>query len=240
MIWGRHAVGEALKNPSRRFLSLYAAPEMKDWLTDLLPSQDLKIITMDKVVMSDALQAFSRDEHIVHQGIVAIARPLDQPSLDDWLEAITSPRPLVLLLDQITDARNIGAIMRSARAFKACAIIATDRHCPEENGAMLRTASGAMDHLPLIRVVNLARAMEKLQDHGFILAGMTARGDTPLPHLAEHDRLGIILGAEGKGLRRLTEDHADLLVRIPIDDEAESLNVSNAAAVELYAAQRQE
>jgi len=239
MIWGRHAVGEALKNPKRRFLSLYAAPDMKDWLAEVMPSKDIKITTMDKAVMSDALQSFSRDEHIVHQGIVAIARPLDQPSLDDWLDHLNAPRPIVILLDQITDARNIGAIMRSARAFKASAIIATDRHCPEENGAMLRTASGAMDHLPLIRVVNLARAMEKLQDHGFILAGMTARGETPLPRLADHDRLGIILGAEGKGLRRLTEDHADLLVRIPIDDDAESLNVSNAAAVALYAAQRQ-
>ena len=241
IIWGRHAVGEALKNPARKFSKLYIAPDMKDWLDQTNTNHDLDITVMDKPAMTESLSTISRDDHIVHQGVVAMARPLVQPSLDDWLDddINAEDRPLVVMLDQITDARNIGAIMRSARAFRASAIIATDRHCPEENGAMLRTASGAMDHLPLIRVVNLARAMEKLQDHGFMLAGMTARGDVPLQSLADHDRLGIVLGAEGKGLRRLTEDHADLLVRIPIDDQAESLNVSNAAAVALYAAQRQ-
>ena len=237
LIWGRHAVGAALQNPKRKFLSLYISPDMKDWLSEINSPHDLHPQVMEKSAMTDQLLSASSDDHIVHQGIVAVARPLTQPSLDDWLDDLNDPRPLVVLLDQITDARNIGAIMRSARAFRVSAIIATDRHCADENGAMLRTASGAMDHLPLIRVVNLARAMEKLQDHGFMLAGMTARGETPLNQLATYDRLGIIMGAEGKGLRRLTEDHADLLVRIPIDDEAESLNVSNAAAVALYAAQ---
>ena len=240
LIWGRHAVGEALKNPKRKFLSLYTSPDMKDWAAEVNQTHDLRPQVMDKTAITDQLRSASSDDHIVHQGIVAVARPLAQPSLEDWLDDLNDPRPLVVLLDQITDARNIGAIMRSARAFRVSAIIATDRHCADENGAMLRTASGAMDHLPLIRVVNLARAMEKLQDHGFMLAGMTARGETPLKQLATYDRLGIIMGAEGKGLRRLTEDHADLLVRIPIDDEAESLNVSNAAAVALYAAQPEE
>ncbi len=237
MIWGRHAVGEALKNPKRKFLKLYASPDMMDWLAEHNRLHDLQPIVMEKPAMTEGLRTATPDDQIVHQGIIAIARPLHQPSLEDWLDQLDDERPLVVLLDQITDARNIGAIMRSARAFRVSAMIATDRHCPDENGAMLRTASGAMDHLPLIRVVNLARAMEKLQDHGFMLAGMTARGDVPLRQLADYDRLGIIMGAEGKGLRRLTEDHADLLVRIPIDDQAESLNVSNAAAVALYAAQ---
>ena len=237
MIWGRHAVGEALKNPKRKFLKLYASPDMMDWLAEHNRHHDLKPIVMEKPAMTEGLRTATPDDQIVHQGIIAIARPLHQPSLEDWLDQLNDERPLVVLLDQITDARNIGAIMRSARAFRVLAMIATDRHCPDENGAMLRTASGAMDHLPLIRVVNLARAMKKLQDHGFMLAGMTARGDVPLRQLADYDRLGIIMGAEGKGLRRLTEDHADLLVRIPIDDQAESLNVSNAAAVALYAAQ---
>ena len=244
VIWGRHAVGEALKNPQRKISKIYVTPDMTDWLAEYIDYHEtrekLDIQRIDKSALSDGLRASISDEHIVHQGIVAMARPLNQPSLEDWLEDQSEDRSIVILLDQITDARNIGAIMRSARAFRATAIIATDRHCPEENGAMLRTASGAMDHLPLIRVVNLARAMEKMQDHGYMLAGMTARGQTPLPALAEHHKLGIILGAEGKGLRRLTEDHADILVRIPIDDQAESLNVSNAAAVALYAAQPQD
>lgn len=239
MIWGRHAAEEALKNPKRKILRVYVAPDVMPWLRDVDIAHDIEeVIEIDKASLSHALNAKEgQDEKAVHQGIVVVARPLPQLILQDWLEELDDPRPVVMLLDQITDARNIGAIMRSARAFGANALIATDRNCPLENGGMLRTASGAAEHIPLIRVVNLARAMETLQDHGFILAGMTAHGQTPLSSLADHERLGIVMGAEGKGLRRLTEEHADLLVRIPINDEAESLNVSNAAAVALYAAQ---
>lgn len=247
MIWGRHAVSEALKNPSRQILTLYVSSDMIDWLDEIRRTttanfDTLEIIKMEKPALTTAMAATFNDagggDKAVHQGIVAIARPLPQINLLDWLENITEERPVVLLLDQITDSRNIGAIMRSARAFRASALITTDRHCPDETGVMLRTASGAAEHIPLIRVVNLARAMEILQSNGFMLAGMAALGDVPLSSLADHDRLGIIMGAEGKGLRRLTKEHADLLVRIPIDDSAESLNVSNAAAVALYAAQR--
>lgn len=263
MIWGRHAVGEALKNPNRKVISLYMASDMIDWLDEIrIANNGLghdasgikapELIKMEKPALTAAMGAsLGHDEKAVHQGIVAIAHPLPHLVLQDWLEEINAgdqssdaqssdQRQVVMLLDQITDARNVGAIMRSARAFRATALIAPDRHCPDESGLMLRTASGAAEHIPLIRVVNLARAMEVLQDHGFILAGMAAQGNAPLSSLADHDRLGIIMGAEGKGLRRLTKEHADLLVRIPIDDEAESLNVSNAAAVALYAAQRGE
>lgn len=260
MIWGRHAVGEALKNPNRKVISLYMSGDMIDWLDEIrIANNGLgheasgikapEIIKMEKSALTAAMGAsLGQDEKAVHQGIVAVAHPLPQVVLQDWLEEIDAARndhnqddrQVVMLLDQITDGRNVGAIMRSARAFRATALIAPDRHCPDESGMMLRTASGAAEHIPLIRVVNLARAMEVLQDHGFMLAGMAAQGTAPLSSLADHDRLGIIMGAEGKGLRRLTKEHADLLVRIPIDDEAESLNVSNAAAVALYAAQRGE
>ncbi|MCE2518189.1 MAG: RNA methyltransferase [Alphaproteobacteria bacterium] len=240
MIWGRHAAEEALKNRQRQALKIYISPDMTDWLKAISPAREIPdVVVIDKPALSSALGAtLGGDEKAVHQGVVVIARPLPQVNLHDWLDDLQDDRPVVMLLDQITDARNIGAIMRSARAFRASALIATDRHCPDESGMMLRTASGAAEHIPLIRVVNLARAMETLQDHGFMLAGMAAQGTTPLSDLAGHDRLGIVMGAEGKGLRRLTQDHADLLVRIPIDDAAESLNVSNAAAVALYAAQR--
>ena len=126
--------------------------------------------------------------------------------------------------------------MRSARAFGAASLITTFRNAAEENGVLARTASGALDNVPLIRVVNLARAIEQLQENGFLVAGLASDGDVKVDALANHQRLAIVLGAEGSGLRRLSRDHCDILVRITINDDAESLNVSNAAAIALYAA----
>ena len=157
---------------------------------------------VSKGVLEAALTA---EEKAVHQGVVVCASPLESPSLEDWLSSM-SQRCVVLVLDQVTDSRNIGAIMRNAWAFETSAIITTHRHCPKENGVMLRAASGASEHIPLIKVVNLARALETLKDAGFALAGMSAEGDAPISALAKEERLAIILGAEGKGLRRLTEE----------------------------------
>ena len=243
LAWGRHAVEAALNNPKRKIVTLYASPDMAEQLKEQgFDLGRLEVEVMDKLALGDAVaRHLPADEKAVHQGIVAVMRPLTPPALDDWLDTLEDDpdeRVVVMLLDQITDGRNIGAIMRSARAFGATAIITTEKHCPPESGVMLRTASGAGEYIPLIRVVNLARGIETLQDRGFMVAGMTAAGHTPIRSLADYDRLGIILGAEGKGLRRLTEERADLLVRIPINDDAESLNVSNAAAVALFAAQR--
>jgi len=235
MIWGRHAAEAALRNPKRRISAIYLDPGQAEWFQSLeLASSHPAPIMMDKIAMAASLD---HEDKAVHQGIIVITAPLEAPHLDDWLAQDLPERPLVLLLDQITDTRNIGAIMRSARAFRAAAIIATDRHCPEENATMLRAASGAAEHIPLIRVTNLVQAMETLKDHGFTLAGLAAQGSTPIRHLVQEQRLGLVLGAEGKGLRRLTAERADLLARIPIDDEAESLNVSTAAAVALFAVQ---
>ena len=142
----------------------------------------------------------------------------------------------LVLLDQLSDPRNVGAIMRSARAFGVAGLITTFRNAAEENGVLARTAAGALDHVPLIRVVNLARTIEQLQDNRFLVAGLAGEGDVEVGSLAAHQRLAIMLGAEGSGLRRLSRDHCDMLVRININDDAESLNVSNAAAIALYAA----
>ncbi|MGC6485236.1 MAG: 23S rRNA (guanosine(2251)-2'-O)-methyltransferase RlmB [Candidatus Puniceispirillales bacterium] len=240
MIWGRHAAEAVLANPRRQITGLYLSPDAAEWLAEQHLATTLPDpVMMDKSALDQALaQTLAGEEKAVHQGIVIVARPLTPPDLETFLESPLGERPLVILLDQITDSRNIGAIMRSARAFGAAAIITTERHCPQENAMMLRAASGAAEHIPLIRVTNLARAMETLQDNGFVLAAMTARGDTPLSRLAEEDRLGLIMGAEGKGLRRLTLEHSDCHVSIDINPEAESLNVSTAAAIGLYAAGR--
>ena len=240
LIWGRHAAEAVLANPQRKLTAIYLTEDAAAWLATKAQRATLpEVQMMDRATLDQALAAsISGDEKIVHQGIVLVARPLTPPHLDDWLNSDLPPRPVVILLDQITDSRNIGAIMRSARAFGAAAMITTDRNCPDENAIMLRAASGAAEQIPLIRVTNLARAMETLQDHGFTLAAMTADGDAPISRLAEEDRLGIVMGAEGKGLRRLTLERSDCHVSIDINPEAESLNVSTAAAIGLFAAGR--
>ena len=186
-------------------------------------------------------------EKAVHQGMAAAVWPLATPYLDDFLAELTASKDIttnpdcaspvrLLLLDQLSDPRNVGAIMRSARAFGVAGLITTFRNAAEENGVLARTASGALDHVPLIRVVNLARAIKQLQDNGFLVAGLAGEGDVEVSTLTAHQRLVIMLGAEGSGLRRLSRDYCDVLVRININDDAESLNVSNAAAIALYAA----
>ena len=182
-------------------------------------------------------------EKAVHQGIAAAVWPLYPAHFELFLDGIKSKLNLkspatvrLLLLDQISDPRNFGAIMRSAQAFGVTGVITTFRNAANENGVLARAASGALDHVPLIRVVNLARAIEQIRYNGFFVAGLTGEGNTDVSSLGPHKHLAIVLGAEGSGLRRLSRDHCDVLVRINIDNNSESLNVSNAAAVALYAA----
>ena len=171
----------------------------------------------------------------------------DPARADDYLreEAVTftdvlataGREPLkVILLDQLSDPRNVGAIMRSARAFGVTAIIATRRNTPEESGALARTATGALEHVPMVRVVNLSRAIQKLQAASITVAGLASDGGMGVKSLSQFPRLAVVVGAEGPGLRRLTRNHCDHLVRIEINNDADSLNVSNAAAIALYAA----
>ena len=236
IIYGRHPVLAALNNPQRRVRSLSVTPETLAWLKEehgaALASLQHPPTVTNRAELEDSLPP--QDKH-VHQGIVMVANRLEPPQLEDWIDHHAQEQMVLLLLDQITDARNIGAIMRSALAFGAAALIATDRHAPEETGAMLRAASGAAEHMPLIRVVNLSRSIALLQQHGFFVAGLDARGDADVASLASEDRLAIVLGAEGSGLRHLTREKVDHLIQIPMSEAAESLNVSNAAAVALYA-----
>ena len=250
MIYGRHPAAAALANPARKIKAIYVTDDAQTWIQAdhgaALTRRNLTPVVVDRADMADALPP--QDKH-VHQGVVIVALPLSPPSLDEWLDNWLDNRPddtqndgqaakqtVLVMLDQITDGRNIGAIMRSALAFGAHGIIATDRNTPTETGAMLRAASGAAEHMPLIRVVNLSRAITSLQDHHFTVAGLDARGTADLTGCADEDRLVLVLGAEGSGLRHLTREKVDQLIRIPMSDHAESLNVSNAAAVALYAA----
>jgi 23S rRNA (guanosine2251-2'-O)-methyltransferase len=246
MIYGRHPAAAALDNSARKIKAIYVTDDAQTWIQAdhgaALTRRNLTPIVVDRADMADALPP--QDKH-VHQGVVIVALPLSPPSLDEWLDnrqddnqndGQSAKQTVLVMLDQITDGRNIGAIMRSALAFGAHGIIATDRNTPTETSAMLRAASGAAEHMPLIRVVNLSRAITSLQDHHFTVAGLDARGTADLTGCADEDRLVLVLGAEGSGLRHLTREKVDQLIRIPMSDHAESLNVSNAAAVALYAA----
>ncbi|HEY0131422.1 MAG TPA: RNA methyltransferase, partial [Allosphingosinicella sp.] len=168
------------------------------------------------------------------QGLVAEVERLDDLLLADILQDAPERRPL-LVLDQVTDPHNVGAILRSAVAFDALALVTQDRHAPPESGALAKAASGALETVPWVRVVNLARALDEMAEAGFWRIGLTGDSEMTLAEAVGPARVALVLGAEGEGMRQNTEAHCDALARLPISGRMESLNVSNAAAVALYA-----
>ena len=167
----------------------------------------------------------------VHQGLLAEADPLPAPDIDTL-----DTTGIVLVLDQITDPHNVGAILRSAAAFGALGIVTQDRHSPAEGGVIAKAASGALERVPWVRVVNLARALEEIAEAGFWRIGLAGGADMELKDALGPPKVALVLGAEGPGMRSNTREHCDALARLPIGDAVESLNVSNAAAIALYAA----
>lgn len=168
----------------------------------------------------------------VHQGVVVECAPLTQPSLQDWLaEDIKKP---IILLDQVSDPHNVGAILRSAAAFDAGCVVLTDRGAPTESGVMAKSASGAMENVPLIAVGNLVKAIELIKKKEYWVAGLDGASEQNIGAAKLGKDTALVLGAEGRGLRRLTAEHCDYLVKLPMSDRMESLNVSNAAAISLY------
>lgn len=168
----------------------------------------------------------------VHQGVALECDSLSQPSLQEWLAVAHNKS--VLLLDQVSDPHNVGAILRSAAAFDAGAVIVTDRNAPVESGVMAKAASGALEMIPLIAVGNLAQAIELLKKSGYWIYGLDGEAKQTISEIKFDKKTALVLGAEGRGLRRLTSERCDILVRLPISSRMESLNVSNAAAVALY------
>jgi 23S rRNA (guanosine2251-2'-O)-methyltransferase len=226
-LWGRHAVAAALDNPQRKVLKAWATRDAagfmqfpKDVAVTLADAADL-----GRLVPHDA----------PHQGVVIDVEPLDEVWLDELLTG-ADERAVLLVLDQVTDPHNVGAIIRSAAGFGAVGIVTQDRHSPPESGALAKAASGALERVPWARVVNLARALEEIGEAGFWRIGLTGDAETELRDALGPQRVALVLGAEGPGLRPNTREHCDALARLPISDAVESLNVSNAAAVALYAA----
>ena len=225
--WGRHAVAAALANPDREVARI--------WVTrEAAAEYDIdKSIPVTFADAADLGRLVPRDAP--HQGIVAEVERLPDLPLADLLDGAEEGRPL-LLLDHVTDPHNVGAILRSAAAFDALGIVTQDRHAPPESGALAKSASGALETVPWVRVVNLARALDEVAEAGFWRIGLTGEAEMLLSQALGPRRVALVLGAEGEGMRQNVEAHCDALARLPISGRIESLNVSNAAAVALYAA----
>jgi 23S rRNA (guanosine2251-2'-O)-methyltransferase len=226
-LWGRHAVEAALMNPERQHRKLWATPEGIESLSGDLPEG----FPVEYAQAADLGRLVSRDAP--HQGLVLECDPLPDLHLDDVLDA-ESGRPIVVL-DQVTDPHNVGAVLRSAAAFDACAIVTQDRHAPPESGVIAKSASGALEIVPWIRVVNLARALEQMADAGYWRIGLAGEAQSTLAEAMPSTPVALVLGAEGEGMRHNIAEHCDALARLPISQAMESLNVSNAAAIALYA-----
>ncbi|MFC3057832.1 23S rRNA (guanosine(2251)-2'-O)-methyltransferase RlmB [Paenirhodobacter populi] len=234
-LFGLHAVRDALMNPARQKLRLVLTKNASDKLTEAIAAGGLEPEIVDPRKF-DAHVPLAPDS--VHQGAALEAKPLDWGSLEDV--ALTGAgAPLVVLLDRVTDPHNVGAVLRSAEVFGARAVVAPARHSAPETGALAKTASGALERQPYLRVTNLADSMDELRKMGYILIGLAGEAEVTLAEgLAQAGTrpVALVLGAEGPGLREKTRETCDVLVRIPFAGGFGSLNVSNAAAVSLYAA----
>ena len=218
----------ALDNPNRVSRKLWATREAASAIVipDGLTVAFADVADLGRMVPNDA----------PHQGLVLDVDPLEDVWLDDLLaDGANDTRP-ILVLDQVTDPHNVGAILRSAAAFDALGIVTQDRHAPPEGGALAKAASGALEVVPWVRVVNLARALDAIGEAGYWRIGLTGHTDRLLGDAIGMAKVALVLGAEGEGMRQNTEAHCDELAKLPISPKAESLNVSNAAAIALYAA----
>lgn len=228
LIHGVHAVAAALANPKRKPVHLWAT---ENGLARIA-GEGAGAAIRAEIVHPRILDHLLAGQDAVHQGVLLEAKPLHQPRLDQL------PREgIVVLLDQVTDPHNAGAILRSCAAFAATALVTTARHAPHETGVFFKAASGAYEHVPLVRVTNLAAALEELKSYGFHLMGLDSEAPDSLGEVRTRP-LALVLGAEGKGLRQKTRETCDSLVRLDMPGAIKSLNVSIAAAISLYALTR--
>lgn len=238
-IFGFHAVSAALANPERTCNRLLLTSDAARRTDELFKNADqnsvdrssLNIVRAERPEIERFLPA-----NAVHQGIALESNPLTSPDLEDVSYALEDGPDIIVVLDQVTDPHNVGAILRSAASFGARAIIMQARNAPPDTGTLAKSASGALEIVPIVRVPNLARALEKLAEQGYWRIGLTADTKLKLSEADPGHRVVLVLGAEGSGLRRLTAQNCDILCKLPMSESTSvtSLNVSNAAAVALY------
>jgi 23S rRNA (guanosine2251-2'-O)-methyltransferase len=224
ILYGWHSVTAALANPARRIRKILATENATRRLAD----EGIALPLTPELVRPDAIAARLTPD-AVHQGLLVEADPLPSPPL-----AELAAKGMVLVLDQITDPHNVGAILRTAAAFAVAAIITTARHSPEATGVLAKSASGALEWVPIVTVQNLARGLGELKEQGFLIVGLDSAGSDDLAAMPLAAPLALVLGAEGKGLRQLTRDTCSVVARLDMPGEIKSLNVSNAAVLALY------
>ena len=229
LLYGAHTVREALLAGRRELLALYATENALPRIVEAAARAGIEPRLIDARELTRRL-----GEDTVHQGLLLEARPLPDLALDE----IETKSGIVLALDQITDPHNVGAMLRSAAAFAVDAAIVTERHGPQLSGVLAKSASGALEHVPVVTVVNLARSLEQLASQGYWLIGLDSAGETDLEDAPLRAPVALVLGAEGKGLRRLTRERCDIMARLDMPGPIKSLNVSNACAVALSILQR--
>jgi len=225
ILYGLHTVEAALQNPRRRILRLLATGNAARRLAPTLAGAGIEAEIMGPRDLDRLAEPGA-----VHQGVILLARPLEGIGLDD-----IDRHGTILVLDQVTDPHNVGAILRSAAAFGASALITTARHSPQASAVLAKAASGGVEWVPFVKVSNLARTLEELKHHGFMILGLDSEAALPIEQASASLPVALVLGAEGKGLRRLTREACDQLVRLDLPGPVRSLNVSNAAALALYA-----
>ena len=228
ILYGWHTVTAALRNPNRRLRRLLVTDNAarrleEEGIVAAIAPEIVRPSAIDDRLLPDA----------VHNGLYLEADPLPSPAIED-----VPARGTVLVLDQITDPHNVGAIFRSAAAFAATAIVTTQRHSPDATAALAKAASGALELVPLVTVQNLGRGLAALKERGFMVVGLDSDGEADLSDMKLRKPLALVLGAEGKGLRQSTRDLCDKIARIDMPGDIKSLNVSNAAVLSLYIASR--
>lgn len=228
LIYGRHAATAAINNPHRKIVKIFCQNENRGAFSGR--ENNGKICFVDKKELEKMLP-----REAVHQGVAVLAEMLLPLPLEELCARAGQRENFrVLVLDQVTDPQNVGAIIRSATAFGVDALMVQDKNSPQESGAMLKAAAGTFELLPVCRVTNLSRALEKMKKTGFWIIGTDGYAKAEPADMPKSGRLAVVMGSEGAGLRRLVEETCDITVRLPIDPRVESLNVSTAAAVVLY------
>jgi 23S rRNA (guanosine2251-2'-O)-methyltransferase len=228
-IYGVHPVFAALQNPNRQIIEVLVTAGILEQHQGIIEKHRHRVVT--STMLTSTLKA-----DVTHQGIAALVIPITEG--DIYRVDFKDPNTKIAILDQITDVHNIGAIIRSAAAFGIKAIVTTYDNSPEENGAMAKAGCGALEVVPIIRVTNLKSTIELLKKEGFWIAGLDGASKESISQTNLSGKIAIVLGAEGKGMRRLTVEACDMLLSIPINESMESLNVASAAAIVFYEATR--
>lgn len=232
-LYGLHAVQEALANPRRKLGRAFLTPRAQESLGEKLLKR-VRVETSDPAAIDRLLPPGA-----VHQGAALEAWPLKSRDLDEILAEAPAGRRVVLVLDQLSDPHNVGAILRTAAAFNVTAVVVQDRNAPPQSGALAKAASGALDLVPYVEVVNIARALDQLAERGFWRIALAGDGTQSLAEAVPDGDVALVLGSEGAGIRRLVREHCEVTAFIPIASRMESLNVSNAAAIALYELRRE-